>query len=52
MNMKDERTTLIAARIKKKHKKALIELWQAFLIALSLAIFFGAFWLVERFIKD
>jgi hypothetical protein len=49
--MKDDRTTLIAARIKKKHKKALIELWQAFLILASLGAFFAVFWAFGKIIK-
>ena len=50
--MPDDRTTLIAARIKKKHKKTLIEIWQAFLILLGLAGFFLVFWIIDKFIKS
>ena len=47
----DDPKTIWAMKIKRKNKRTLVEIMQAFTIIGALAVFFLVFWLVGEYIK-
>jgi len=51
MKRDDEPKTMIAVRIKRKHKRLIKELLQAMLIIVGMALFFGSCWVFDVWSK-